>query len=134
VGNALVCSSTVQYIVVPTSLLVCLFRIVLPGKVYNCTFEDLTLDRAVMGVAISMVYASGEPAPPHSETTPHIEDLTYRRITGTAGNAGAFLCLPESQCRGLTLEDVNITSFLGGFECFRAQGSTSGVVVPDACF
>jgi hypothetical protein len=102
--------------------------------VSNCTFEDLTLEHNVMGLAISMLYAEGEPAPPASETTPHIENLQYTRISGTAGTAGAFLCLPESQCRGLALTDVNITSFLGGFECFRAQGSTSGVVIPDACF
>lgn len=104
------------------------------GKVYNCTFEDLTLEHTVMGLAISLVYAHGEKAPPTSETTPHIADLTYRRISGTAGNAGAFLCLPEAPCRGLTLTDVNVTSRLGGFECFRAEGSTSGTVTPAACF
>lgn len=105
------------------------------GKVYNVTFEDITMDHAVMGLAISMLYASGgQRAPPTNETTPHIENISYRRITGTAGNAGAFLCLPESECRGIHLEDVNIDSFLGGFECIRAAGTTAGTVVPSACF
>jgi hypothetical protein len=103
--------------------------------VRNITFENLELDHAIMGFAITMLYASGgEPAPPQSETTPHIEDIKYINISGTAGNAGAFLCLPESECRGISMTDVNITSFLGGFECFRASGSVSGTVVPDACF
>lgn len=104
------------------------------GKVSNCSFEDLTMEHNVMGLAITMLYAKGDKAPPASETTPHIENIQYSRISGTAGNAGAFLCLPESECRGLSMTDVNITSFLGGFECFRAQGSSSGVMVPDACF
>jgi len=105
------------------------------GKVYNVTFEDITMDHAVMGLAISMLYASGgQRAPPTNETTPHIENISYRRITGTAGNAGAFLCLPESECRGIHLEDVNIDSFLGGFECVRAAGTSAGKVVPSACF
>ena len=107
----------------------------LVGKVYNVTFEDITMDHAVMGLAISMLYASGgQRAPPTNETTPHIENISYRRITGTAGNAGAFLCLPESECRGIHLEDVNIDSFLGGFECIRAAGTTAGTVTPSACF
>lgn len=123
----------------------CLFRsvfclifpceLVFAGKVHNVTFEDITLDHAVMGLAISMLYASGgEEAPPLAPTTPHIENISYKRISGTAGNAGAFLCLPESECKGLHLEDVNITSFIGGFECFRAAGTTAGSVSPDVCF
>lgn len=88
-----------------------------------------------MGVAITMLYASGgERAPPQDASTPHIESIFYRRITGTAGNAGAFLCLPESPCRDILLEDVRIDSFLGGFECFRAAGSVVGDVSPEACF
>ena len=88
-----------------------------------------------MGLAISMLYASGgEEAPPQAPTTPHVENISYKRVSGTAGNAGAFLCLPESECKGLHLEDVNITSFIGGFECFRAAGTTAGSVSPDACF
>jgi polygalacturonase len=105
------------------------------GNVHNITFEDITLEHTVVGMAISMLYASGgEPAPPFADTTPHIEDVTYRRVSGTAGNAGAFLCLPESQCRGLHMEDVNVTSFLGGFECLRATGDTAGIISPAACF
>lgn len=102
---------------------------------YDITYEDITLDHTPMGFAITMLYASGgERAPPRNESTPHIESIFYRRVNGTAGNAGAFLCLPEAQCRNLVLEDVTIDSFLGGFECFRAAGSSVGTVTPDACF
>ena len=111
------------------------FILPMVGYVRNITYDNLRLEHAVMGVGISMLYAKdGEPAPPNDVSTPHIEDITYSRVQGVAGSAGAFLCLPESECRGIRLEEVNITSPIGGFECFRASGSTSGTVTPEACF
>lgn len=102
------------------------------GLVRDITVEDAILEDMVMGLAITMHYADGEPAPPNDETTPHIENVFYRNITGSALDAGAFLCLPESACRGITLHDVNIKS-VGGFLCERAFGTTDETVSPDAC-
>lgn len=87
-----------------------------------------------MGLAISMTYAKGDPAPPNSDTTPHIENITYDNITGTSGTAGAFICLPESECRNLHMNNINITSFIGDFECFRVQGTSTGENSPNPCF
>ena len=103
------------------------------GVVRNVTFEDLTIDGAEDVTVITMHYSSNDPAPPVDERTPHVEDITFRRITATrALNAGTFACLPESSCRGLLLEDVSVDS-VGGFQCIRAEGQAAGAVAPASC-
>eukprot|EP01038_Epipyxis_sp_PR26KG_P008835 gene8835-11926_t len=104
------------------------------GKVFNVTFEDLSLDYAIMGLAINLKYGDGNASTPASDTTPHIDNINYRRIKGSATTAGAFICLPESVCRGITMEDVIISSTIGGFECFRVSGNSTGTVKPPSCF
>lgn len=104
------------------------------GLVRNITLEGAVLEDVVMGMAITMHYQDGEPAPPLDEETPHIEDVTFRNIKGSALDAGTFLCLAESACRGITMEDIDITS-IGGFVCERAFGTADDAnVSPQACF
>ena len=103
------------------------------GQVYNVTFEDLTFEQNEMGFAITMHYSSEPPAPPEDVTTPHVRDITFRRITGSALTAGAVMCLEESPCHGILFEDINISSKVGGLECIRAFGKTKGDVYPTSC-
>ena len=103
------------------------------GKVYNVTFEDLSFEQNEMGFAITMHYSSEHPEPPMDESTPHVRDITFRRIQGSALTAGVIACLPESPCHGIVFEDINITSKVGGLECIRAFGETRGEVYPDSC-
>jgi polygalacturonase len=115
------------------------------GYVRNVTFEDLTLHMVPSGVVITTKYANPDNniTRPRDETTPHISDITYRRITGTVANAGIFRCLPEAPCTGITLEDINLTApSLGGidrdkvvildFACAFVSGNVGDAVVPDA--
>jgi hypothetical protein len=97
------------------------------------TFEDLTFTQNEMGFAITMHYSSEAPEPPRDETTPHIHDITFRRIRGSALTAGVLACLPEAPCRGIVFEDINISSRVGGLECIRAFGETKGYVYPASC-
>lgn len=103
------------------------------GKVYNVTFEDLTFEQNEMGFAITMHYSSEEPTPPRDEATPRVENITFRRVQGSALTAGVLACLPEAPCRGIVFEDVNITSKVGGLECVRAFGENRGTVFPESC-
>lgn len=103
------------------------------GQVYNVTFEDLTFEQNEMGFAITMHYSSEPPAPPRDITTPHIRDITFRRITGSALTAGALMCLEEAPCHGILFEDINISSKVGGLECIRAFGESKGDVYPASC-
>ena len=102
------------------------------GYVRNVTHSDLVLDAVPMGIAINMHYAhETNITSPMADSTPHVYDLLYRRISGTAVNAGALLCLPEAPCRGVVLEDINIDARVGAFECVHVKGKTSGYVTPD---
>lgn len=104
------------------------------GYVRNITFQDFTLIDNVMGPAINMFYSDGEPLAPNDPGTPHIYDIKFIRHSGTTLTAGAFLCLPESPCKDLVLDNMNISSRIGGFECINAIGQTSGdVMIPDSC-
>lgn len=89
-----------------------------------------------MALAINMNYGSENPSPPWNDRTPHVHDIYFKNISGKfILNAGAFECLPESQCRSITLEDVNLQSSIGGFECiFVGSGKAIGDVNPEACF
>jgi hypothetical protein len=101
------------------------------GYVRNVTHSDLVLDEVPMGIAINMHYAhETNITSPLADTTPHLYDLVYRRISGTAANAGLLACLPEAPCRGVVLEDINIVARVGAFECFHVSGVTRGTVVP----
>ena len=102
------------------------------GKVFNVTFEDFVMEENAMGPCISMYYADNEPKPPLDITTPHIFDIIYRRHSGTTLVAGTLLCLPESPCRGIVFEDVNMSSVVG-LQCIHAFGMNIGNVVPDSC-
>jgi len=93
------------------------------------------------GVAINMNYGSNPASPPLDEKTPHMYNINYMNVTGTALNAGFFEGLPESAVYGIHMENINITSrlyptdsVLSRFECFHAFGSDSGDNVhPDSC-
>ena len=100
------------------------------GRVHNITFENLSLDHNVHGIAINMNYGSNDPSPPLDEATPHVYDITYRNITGTALNAGFFEGLTESACHNIVLENVNISA--RRFECYRAYGHAVNVS-PESC-
>ena len=103
------------------------------GQVYNITFQDLSLKDTITGLAITMYYSNEDPAPPLDISTPHIYDIYYKNITGNVLTAGVFGCLPESECRSLTLQDINLYGMIGGFECFRAIGNEIGTVIPESC-
>jgi polygalacturonase len=104
------------------------------GYVKNITVEDVFLLDNVMGPGINMFYASGEQLSPTDVATPHISDITYRRHSGNALTAGAFLCLPEAPCTNIIFDDFNISSKIGGLECINAYGSSIGdVMSPESC-
>lgn len=105
------------------------------SSVHNVTYENLTLSDNVMGPCITMYYGGGERALPNDEGTPHVYDITYRSHRGSALTGGGFFCLPESPCHNIVLEDMNISSRVGGFECIHAYGYTTdgSTVSPESC-
>lgn len=76
-----------------------------------------------------MNYGSNAASSPTDDNTPHVYGIHYSNISGTALNAGFFEGLAESAVRGITLQNIDITSHLypvdselARFECFHAFG------------
>jgi hypothetical protein len=61
-----------------------------------------------------------------------ISNVTFSHITSVnAGQAGQFDCVPESPCRGITLDSVTHTGSLGsGWSCSHVYGTAVQPVSP----
>lgn len=66
-----------------------------------------------------------------------ISDVTYKDIHGTSATEVAvkFDCSKANPCRGIRLEDVNLTykKQAAKASCANAAGTTSGVIQPTSC-
>mmetsp|Transcript_48937 Transcript_48937/g.98468 ORF Transcript_48937/g.98468 Transcript_48937/m.98468 type:complete len:435 (+) Transcript_48937:70-1374(+) len=120
------------------------------GTVQGVAVEDCTVSGVTEAVlAVNMDYGStAPPALPGASTTPRVRNLSVARVAGSAlGAAGVLRCLAESPCRGVVLEDLNLTlarrqgsgstrngtyGTVRGWACERVFGSSAGTVVPDA--
>lgn len=66
-----------------------------------------------------------------------ISDVRYQDIHGTSATEVAvkFDCSSEYPCSGIRLEDVKLTyaNKVAQASCFHADGTTSGLVIPESC-
>jgi hypothetical protein len=101
------------------------------GRVSGVTVEDCTLIGVTQAaLAFNMDYGSNPPSPSSSPLTPHVGNVSFVRVNGTAlGFAGWLRCLPEAPCFGIRLEDVNISlarrHSLMGVEVVGSHSSSS---------
>ena len=94
----------------------------------NVTYRHIEMKELGEGITLTQFYhntASGE--------APVFRNISFRNISGTvSGQAGQFMCLPESPCVNITLEDVVITGFDMGYECENAYGHATNSE-PESC-
>lgn len=68
----------------------------------------------------------------------HIGKISFIGIKGTSASEEAirFACSDSSPCQGLYMEDVQLLTDTGiaTSYCWKAQGSSSGIVYPPPCF
>jgi polygalacturonase len=80
--------------------------------------EDVQVSNIVVrnlkheAIAIDLFYT---PAPPEpvSERTPHVRNIHYSGITGTARKAGTFLGLEEARLEDISISDFNVATDTG---------------------
>ena len=68
-----------------------------------------------------------------------VENISFMHIKGTSATEEAikFACSNDYPCEGLYLEDILLVSCSGGTTksfCWKAYGSSLGLVYPPACF
>ena len=68
-----------------------------------------------------------------------VENISFIDIQGTSATEVAikFACSDDSPCEGLYLENIYLVPCFGGKArsyCWKAHGSTRGLVYPPACF
>ena len=103
------------------------------GLVDNITFEDIVAEGVDVPVSVQMGYKPG-PAPTNGTDpgTPHLGRLTVRRLHAVSVFAGELLCLAESPCEGIVLENVTIVT-LGMWKCTNAAPSATNTFPRPRC-
>ena len=103
------------------------------GLVDNITFEDIVAEGVNVPVSVQMGYKPG-PAPTNGTDpgTPHLGRLTVRRLHAVSVFAGELLCLAESPCEGIVLENVTIVT-LGMWKCTNAAPSATNTFPRPRC-
>lgn len=101
------------------------------GVVSNLTFENITVQSALVGILVSMYYTKEAPST-NMTTTPQLRDVVWNNVSGTTLlAAGQFCCLPESDCTQMRLQDVVFSSPLSGYtNCQHARGSADTATSP----
>ena len=99
------------------------------GMVANITYRDITMKDVGTGISISEYYNSGA-----TGVAPIFKDIYITNVSGSVSKqAGQFLCLPESPCHYIELDNVNFTGYSSGFECEYAHGDAQGICHPKSC-
>ena len=103
------------------------------GLMDNIIFEDIVAEGVDVPISVQMGYKPG-PAPANGTgpDTPHLGRLMVRRLRAASVFAGELLCLPESPCDGIVLEDVTIVT-LGMWKCENAAPSAEHVFPTPQC-
>eukprot|EP01084_Bolivina_argentea_P174284 301916_1 len=98
------------------------------GLVANVTYKDISMKGVSTGISVSQYYSSSA-----TGVAPIFRNIYIKNLTGSVtGEAGEFLCLPESPCYNITLDDDDITGYKNGFKCEYAYGTASDTE-PKSC-
>jgi len=103
------------------------------GVIEEITYLNITISGCLSDVMeISMNY-DNIPTPGNKTTTPTLRKVYFGEINADCKNPGKFICLPESPCTDVRMEDVIIKDTTQQFQCQYISGTTSHVQ-PPACY
>ncbi|XP_048492711.1 probable polygalacturonase At1g80170 isoform X2 [Beta vulgaris subsp. vulgaris] len=108
------------------------------GYVRRVTFKNVWMENVTNPIIVDQYYCDA-PEPCINQTSAvHVDKISFVGIKGTSGSDEAirFACSDSSPCQGLYLEDIQLITYTGVATsfCWKAQGSSSGVVYPSPCF
>ncbi|XP_022871629.1 polygalacturonase-like [Olea europaea var. sylvestris] len=107
------------------------------GFVRDVLFQHAIMTNVQNPIVIDQNYCPNNKNCPGQISGVKISDVTYKDIHGTSATEVAvkFDCSKANPCRGIRLEDVNLTykNQAAKASCANAAGTTSGVIQPTSC-
>ncbi|KAF9601595.1 hypothetical protein IFM89_020511 [Coptis chinensis] len=107
------------------------------GFVKDVLFQDAIMNNVENPIIINQNYCPHNDDCPNKVSGVKISDVTYKGIHGTSATQVAveFHCSVQQPCRGIILENVDLTyqNKAAQSSCTSADGSTYGVVHPSSC-
>ncbi|KAJ8425464.1 hypothetical protein Cgig2_032872 [Carnegiea gigantea] len=107
------------------------------GRVQNVNFLDARMNNVLNPIIIDQNYCPSGSCPAGQASGIQISDVTYKGIHGTSASPVALIfdCSPMHPCKGLTLQDINLSAQKTSprSECNHAYGRTIGSVQPSSC-
>jgi len=103
------------------------------GVIEELTYKNITVSGCTNDVMeIGMNY-DNVPTPGNKTTTPIVRKVYFGDINADCKTPGKFICLPESPCTEIRMENVIVKDSTSQFQCQYISG-TSSHVQPPACF
>lgn len=97
----------------------------------NITFQNITITSCLTyAIYLNMFYQRKPPTDPRR--TPKFKNITFKDIKGSSVWGGQFVCLPESPCENIQMENIKFETILS-WNCENVRGRTNNVV-PKICF
>ncbi|KAL6343241.1 hypothetical protein AAG906_022157 [Vitis piasezkii] len=105
--------------------------------VTNIVFRNIVMTRVQYPIIVDQNYCPNNQGCPNQSSGVKVSQVTYRNIKGTSRSQAAmiFNCSSSNPCRGIRLQDINLTYMnkAATSTCRNVHGTRSGVVVPRSC-
>ncbi|KZV34800.1 polygalacturonase-like [Dorcoceras hygrometricum] len=107
------------------------------GFVRSVLFHHIVMVNVQNPIIIDQNYCPNDRSCPHQSSGVEISNVIYREIHGTSATEVAikFDCSKTYPCKGITLDDVNLThgDKTALASCKNVRGTATGVVHPTSC-
>ncbi|KAL8171885.1 hypothetical protein V2J09_023689 [Rumex salicifolius] len=103
--------------------------------VQDVLFEDIVMENVENPIIIDQYYCPDNKDCPNRESGVQISNVTYKGIRGTSATkyAVTFHCSSSNPCKGITLQDVDLTPTSAQSTCKNAVGVIKGRIQPQSC-
>ncbi|KAL4561245.1 hypothetical protein LXL04_033408 [Taraxacum kok-saghyz] len=109
------------------------------GFVNGVLFQNAVMTNVENPIVIDQNYCPGSKNCPRQVSGVRISNVKYQDVHGTSATKVAvkFDCSKKNPCRGITMQDVNLSFFKNKLQasayCVNAAGRAAGVVKPTSC-
>uniref|UniRef100_A0A2N9IBT4 endo-polygalacturonase n=1 Tax=Fagus sylvatica TaxID=28930 RepID=A0A2N9IBT4_FAGSY len=109
------------------------------GFASDISFQNVLMENVSNPIIIDQYYCDSRMPCANQTLAVKVENISFMHIKGTSATEEAikFACSNDYPCEGLYLEDILLVSCSGGTTksfCWKAYGSSLGLVYPPACF
>ncbi|KAK2651572.1 hypothetical protein Ddye_011428 [Dipteronia dyeriana] len=109
------------------------------GFATDITFQNILMDNVSNPIIIDQYYCDSLLPCENQTVAVKVENISFKNIKGTSATEESirFACSDDLPCQGLYLEDVQLVSPTGEITtsfCWKAYGSSLGIIDPPSCF